>query len=145
MKIKGKEMDTKMYEGGCLCGKVRFEITTEIKNIIYCHCSKCRKVQGSAFATNGNVDVSGFKFTSGEKELTGYKSSPGHTKYFCQHCGSPIISKNEAHPERVRIRLGTIETDIAERPTAHIFVSSKANWEDIKGDLPQYDSNVPGR
>ncbi len=72
-----------MYNGNCLCGKVRFEITSEIQNIIYCHCSRCRKAQGSAFATNWNVDAEGFKFISGENKLTGYELSPGQTKYFC--------------------------------------------------------------
>ena len=88
-----------MYSGGCLCGKIRFEITSEIQNIIYCHCSQCRKAQGSAFATNGNVNTDGFKIVSGENELTGYESSPGQTKYFCKHCGSPIMSKNESNPK----------------------------------------------
>lgn len=133
------------YKGGCLCGKVRFEITGEISDIIYCHCSKCRKAQGSAFATNGNVLASEFHFVSGEQELKGYEAAPGHTKYFCNHCGSPIISTNRAAPDAVRVRLGTIETDIVERPSAHTFVTSKANWEDIEGGLPQYEQYPPGR
>jgi hypothetical protein len=45
----------------------------------------------------------------------------------------------------VRVRIGTIDSDIEERPQAHIFVSSKANWEEICGDLPQFDSYEPGR
>jgi len=134
-----------MYTGSCLCGKVRFEISSEIQRIIYCHCSQCRKAQGSAFATNGNVDMQGFKFISGESELTGYESSPGQTKYFCKHCGSPIISTSTSNPNKVRVRLGVIESDITERPTAHIFVTSKANWEDIEGDLPKYETYEPGR
>ncbi|MEN8167336.1 MAG: GFA family protein [Pseudomonadota bacterium] len=138
-------MNRKTYKGGCLCGKVRFEITGAIENIIYCHCSQCRKAQGSAFATNGNVDLDKFKFTSGEDELTGYAATPGQTKYFCKHCGSPIISRNESSPTRVRVRLGTIESAITERPMAHIFVTSKANWEEIADDLPQYASYEPNR
>jgi len=134
-----------MYKGRCLCGKVNFEISSEIQNIIYCHCSQCRKAQGSAFATNGNVDVKGFKFISGESELTGYESPPGQIKYFCKTCGSPIISKNNSIPNRVRVRLGVIESDITERPTAHIFATSKANWEEIEGDLPQYETYEPSR
>lgn len=134
-----------MYNGSCLCSKVRFEITSEIQSIIYCHCSQCRKAQGSAFATNGNVDAENFKFISGENELTGYESSPGQIKYFCKNCGSPIISKNSSNPGKVRVRLGVIETDIVERPIAHIFVTSKANWEDIEGDLPQYETYEPHR
>lgn len=133
------------YKGGCLCGKVRFEITGEIQQIVYCHCSLCRKAQGSTFATNGNVDSEKFVFISGEAEMTGYESTPGQTKYFCQHCGSPIISKKESAPGMVRVRLGVIESDISERPKAHIFASSKAGWDEICDNLPQYESCEPSR
>ncbi len=129
-----------MYKGSCLCGKVRFEITSEIKDIVFCHCSNCRKAQGSAFATNANVSKDGFRFVSGEDDLTSYQSSPQRVKYFCKHCGSPIISKNSSQPDIVRIRLGSIEGDIKEKPKAHIFVGSKANWEEINDNLPKYDT-----
>jgi len=134
-----------MYKGGCLCGAVRFEITGAIRNIVYCHCSQCRKAQGSAFATNGIVGADAFKFVSGETELTGFESSPGQVKHFCRRCGSPILSKSTARPDEVRVRLGSIESDIDERPCAHIFATSKANWEDICGELPQYTAYEPGR
>ena len=134
-----------MYKGGCLCGAVRFTISGGIRNIVYCHCSLCRKAQGSAFATNGIVELEHFRFETGEAALTGYESSPGQTRYFCKHCGSPIISKNSSVPDHVRVRVGTIESDIVERPMAHIFVSSKACWEDICGDLAQYEEYEPGR
>lgn len=134
-----------MYKGGCLCGKVKFEIHGPIRNVIYCHCSQCRKAQGSAFATNGIVVSDEFKIVRGEENLTGYESTPGQTKYFCSTCGSPIISKTVSRPDQVRVRLGTIESNISERPQAHIFVTSKANWEDICGDIPQYEEYEPGR
>ena len=134
-----------MYAGGCLCGAVRFEIGGPIRNIVYCHCSRCRKAQGSAFAANGIVRAEEFRFLSGADALTAYESSPGQKKYFCKACGSPIMSKNERRPGQVRVRLGAIESDIAERPMTHIFATSKANWEDICGELPQYESYEPGR
>ncbi|MFK5986749.1 MAG: GFA family protein [Pseudomonadota bacterium] len=134
-----------MYQGSCLCGKVQFNIDGQINNIIYCHCSLCRKAQGSAFATNGIVKTENFNFISGEENLSAYESTAGQNKYFCKTCGSPIISRTKAKPEEVRIRLGTLSSDIIERPMAHIFASSKANWEDICGDLPQYNEYDPGR
>lgn len=134
-----------MYEGGCLCGAVRFRISGTIRNIVYCHCSQCRKAQGSAFATNGIVSKEDFELLSGEGSLTGYESTPGQVKYFCRVCGSPIMSKNDTRTDELRIRLGTIESDIAERPMAHIFATSRANWEDICGDLPQYEAYEPDR
>lgn len=134
-----------MYKGGCLCGAIRFEITGPIHDIVYCHCSLCRKAQGSAFAANANVSVNDFRFTSGKENLTGYESTPGQTKYFCRTCGSPIVSKKISCPDEIRIRLGVIESAISERPQAHIFASSKANWEQICGDLPRFDAYEPGR
>jgi hypothetical protein len=134
-----------MYKGGCLCGAVQFEITGPIRNIVHCHCSRCRKAQGSAFATNGIVKAGDFKIISGADALTGYESSPGQIKYFCNICGSPIMSKTESKPEQVRVRIGAIDSDIEERPMAHIFATSKANWEEISGDLPQYEAYEPGR
>jgi len=134
-----------MYTGGCLCGAVRFEIRGPIRNIVYCHCSQCRKAQGSAFATNGIVESTHFHLISGQDMLTAYESTPGQFKYFCKVCGSPILSKRPAVPEQVRIRLGSIESNIRERPQAHIFTTSKADWETICGDLPQYEEYEPGR
>ena len=133
-----------MYKGGCLCGKVRFEITGSIQDIVCCHCSECRKVQGSAFATNGNLAKEDFKLVAGQGDLTGYESTPGQIKTFCKYCGSPIFSQSESRPDTIRVRLGTIDSDITERPAAHIFVASKANWEEISGNLPQFDANKPG-
>lgn len=128
-----------MYHGSCLCGAVKFRIENKIKDIIYCHCSRCRKAQGSAFATNANVATTDFKFITGENNLSHYQSSTVQTKSFCKTCGSPIMSRNSSIPENIRIRLGTIESDISELPEAHVFVASKANWEEISGTLPQYD------
>lgn len=134
-----------MYLGGCLCGAVRFEISGPIRDIVCCHCSQCRKAQGSAFATNGNVRSEEFRLLTGEESLTGFAATPGQTKYFCKRCGSPIMSRSVSSPGHVRVRLGTIETPIRERPSAHIFVGSKADWEDIGAPLPQYDEYEPGR
>lgn len=134
-----------MYKGSCLCGSVRFEIKGEIRNIVFCHCSQCRRVQGSAFATNGIVMAEDFVFLSGEEVLTTYEDPPGHKKLFCSQCGSPIMSKRDSAPDQVRVRLGTIVSDIKERPGAHIFATSKANWDEITDDLPQYDGYEPDR
>jgi hypothetical protein len=66
-----------MYKGGCLCGAVSYEISGSIRNIVYCHCSRCQKAQGSAFATNGIVRATDFNIVSGDSELTGYEATLG--------------------------------------------------------------------
>lgn len=134
-----------MYKGGCYCGAVQFEISSAISNIIHCHCSECRKLQGSSFATNGVVDAETFNLIHGKDDLTAHKLTDTQTRFFCKHCGSPIKSENTKVPGKVRVRLGTIDTDIEEKPQAHIFVSSKANWDIICDNIPQYESYEPNR
>jgi hypothetical protein len=40
-----------MFHGSCLCGGVRFEIERFVGPFELCHCTRCRKVSGSAYLT----------------------------------------------------------------------------------------------
>lgn len=134
-----------MYLGSCLCGKVNVKITGNITSIIHCHCSLCRKNSGTAFATNGFVNADEFLITQGQDSLSGYAFKPGGTRYFCACCGSPIYSENTSDKSRFRIRLGLLDSDIAEKPISHNFVTSKANWEQLETSLPCHEKHEPGR
>ena len=134
-----------MYLGSCLCGKVNVKITGNITSIIHCHCSLCRKNSGTAFATNGFVNADEFLITQGQDSLSEYAFKPGRTRYFCACCGSPIYSENTSDKSRFRIRLGLLDSDIAEKPISHNFVTSKANWEQLETSLPCHEKHEPGR
>jgi NTP pyrophosphatase (non-canonical NTP hydrolase) len=105
----------------------------------------CRKSTGTAYATNGFVDTTDFVITKGKDNLSSFAFKPGRERHFCKSCGSPVYSSNADDPSRVRIRAGLIESDITERPVAHIFASSSANWDEISGSRPAYDEHEPGR
>ncbi|WP_197490133.1 GFA family protein [Rheinheimera sp. SA_1] len=134
-----------MYFGSCLCGGIRLEITGPITSIIHCHCSKCRKSSGTAYATNGFVAVNDLNITAGDQLLASFESAPGKHRHFCKICACPVFSTNAAVPEQVRLRLGILDSPINERPMSHNFVSSKANWDDLDAQLPRSDSYEPGR
>jgi hypothetical protein len=134
-----------MYFGSCLCGAIRLEISGPITSIIHCHCSKCRKSSGTAYATNGFVAVNDLSITAGDQLLANFESAPGKHRHFCKICASPVFSTNAAVPEQVRLRLGILDSPISERPISHNFVSSKANWDDLDAQLPRSDSYEPGR
>lgn len=131
--------------GSCYCGEVKIEITGEIKSIIHCHCSKCRKSSGTAYATNGAVKVDEFKITAGAENIGKFGKIEGKYRHFCKLCASPIFSSNTDDPEHIRIRLGVLDGKITERPMAHTFVTSKASWEDLEANLPHYERYEPDR
>ena len=133
------------YSGGCLCGTIRYEIRGELGPIVLCHCAQCRKAQGSAFASNAAVKAADFAIVAGGEALAAYESSPGKKRHFCRQCGSPIISTRDAIPGVVRVRIGTVDSRIDATPSAHIYVKSKAAWEEIGDGLPQYAALEPSR
>ncbi|WP_462159732.1 GFA family protein [Pseudoalteromonas sp. GB56] len=134
-----------MYKGSCLCGSITYTFVGDVSDIIHCHCSLCRKATGSAYATNGFIDASALTINDKDNTLTFYESSQGKKKYFCRCCGAPIYSANDNAPSRYRLRLGSLDSDIEQRPISHNFVTSKANWEDLDAKLPRYEGHEPGR
>jgi hypothetical protein len=126
-----------MIKGSCLCQAVKYTITEEIGMITHCHCQECRKAHAAAFATVTRVNVNAFELISGENQLTAYESSPGKKRYFCSKCGAQIYSHKDGQDFHV-VRLGTLDSDIGEKPARHIFVGDKASWYNIETPLPQF-------
>jgi len=58
-------MQNKVTSGSCLCGKVSYEFSGNLGIFQYCHCSRCRKFTGSAFASNILVALDDFKWITG--------------------------------------------------------------------------------
>lgn len=130
--------EQKRYAGSCLCGGLRYEIQGEIGDIIQCHCQRCRKANGTAFAANAPIQKADFNIVQGEHLLKKFQSTETTTRCFCADCGSPIISIKAEAPDLYRLRIGTLDTPLQQKPTQHIFVASKAEWDSICDDLVQY-------
>ena len=130
-----------MHQGSCLCGTVKYEIRGEFGTAVYCHCSRCRKANGTAFATNAPVAEKDFAVVAGDGALKEFfNAATGTHRMFCGNCGSPIVSRRDELPGVVRVRLGTLDTPLpqAHWPQMHIYAASKAEWDDIQDDLPQH-------
>ena len=78
-----------MVRGSCLCGDVHFE-ADEVPLITSCHCSACRKAQGSAFGTFASVPREQLRLQDPRGLVRDYESSPGNRRPFCTACGSRV-------------------------------------------------------
>ncbi|WP_220347807.1 GFA family protein [Alkalilimnicola ehrlichii] len=63
-----------MYQGGCLCGKVRYEYEGAFDELSMCHCSQCRKAQGSAFVAVAPIRSAQFRLVTGQEYLKEYRA-----------------------------------------------------------------------
>ena len=130
--------------GSCFCKKVSYEITGNMGVFQYCHCSRCQKVTGSAYASNVFVAPDDFKWLSGEDSVGRY--DPPETKYFatsfCKKCGSslPWLSKSG---QVVIVPAGSLDDDPGIRPSKNIYCGSRSAWYIPASSLPEYDEGLP--
>ena len=105
-----------MLLGSCLCGGVQYEYDGDLGPIAMCHCSQCRRAQGSAYATNSPVQAAQFRFVTGQELIKEFESRPGKKRAFCRECGSPLYSRLDSKPDLLRLRIGTLKTAINAKP-----------------------------
>lgn len=105
-----------MLRGSCLCQGVALQIDGTVIDLLYCHCSMCRKAHGSAFRTRGKVRTSDFRWMRGEELVCYFESSPGQHRSFCSVCGSNLITKFDAKPRVLGLALGVLDDDPGKSP-----------------------------
>jgi len=85
-----------------------------------------------------------FKLVRGADLIRTYRPEPSaSSKVFCSVCGSSLFGGSWPDGPEVSIRLGVIDGDPGIRPQFHTFVDSRAPWDVIHDDLPQYPGPVP--
>lgn len=123
--------------GKCLCGKVEYAVTDEFSYALNCHCSNCRRATGAAFKPFAGIEHHKLSVTRGADSLLIFGEKLAHDVR-CRDCGSLLYSvvRDGAF---AHVTLGTLVDSPNIRPSAHIFVGSKAPWFTITDNLPQHE------
>lgn len=125
-----------MIRGSCLCRAVQFSIEGKTTEIGMCHCSKCRKVSGVASNASLMTGRENLKWLSGEDRITKFALPDGWGAWRCAVCGSPVPMLHPAG-RAYWVPVGLLDSDPGVRIAGHIFVGSKAPWDEIAGGAPQ--------
>ena len=130
-----------LITGSCLCGGVRFEIARAVGPFELCHCGRCRKASGSAFAAMITVRTDDFRLLEGQHLLARYdapilEGPPAYRRSFCCRCGSPVPAP-DAGVDSIEIPAGLFDYDPQIRPDKHIYVELEPPWFSIADDIPR--------
>jgi hypothetical protein len=130
-------MTAKELQGACYCRAVQYAVEDSFEYAMNCHCSDCRRTTGAAFKPFAGIARAKLRLTAGAEALLIYGEETGNNT-LCKACGSLLYSVVR-EGQYVHVAMGTLIDAPSIRPTAHIFVGSKAPWYTITDDLPQHD------
>ncbi|MCG8505732.1 MAG: GFA family protein [Sphingomonadales bacterium] len=133
-----------MVTGQCNCGAVAFEVRAELSDVFICHCSICRRYTGSSGIAVVIADNQQFRWLRGEDQIAIWeKPDADWQAHFCRLCGSALPGPNDE--ARMFIPAGLI-SDGGEnlRVAHHIWVGSKAVWDEIGDSGKQHDEAFEG-
>ena len=121
----------KTRSGGCLCGKVRYDVAWPPAALVVCHCNDCQKQAGTAFSVVGVSARDGIS-VMGELETFSHPGSSGQTvnRRFCGTCGSPVLTDTEAARKDgiIFFKAGTLDETADLAPTVHYWTRSAQTW-----------------
>ena len=134
------------FTGGCLCEAIRYEVD-RVFDVIYCHCSRCRRSSGAPVLLTAAVAGDAMRLTRGTPTV--YPTSGSGGSHLCGTCGSGLYGeyRDPNHPlarngKYYSIRVGTFDEPERLRPLIHQFVENKLSWFDTTDDLPRVVGNT---
>jgi hypothetical protein len=124
------------YEGGCLCGAVRYRVSGAARDLCYCHCRSCRLSTGTHCVAWATFERDRFELLRGV--LASRRSSPPVVRSFCAACGAAITYAHDATPRELDVTLASLDDARGLAPACHIWVSHKLPWVALGDGLPQF-------
>ena len=121
-------------EGGCTCGKVRYQAEAEPVFQGVCHCKSCQRGSGSAFNAVVAIPTATLKITGDLKQYDSKGDSGQGTHHqFCPNCGSPITGTADVMQGVTMITVGTLDDPSWFKPAMQIYCDSELPWAHLSG------------
>lgn len=133
-----------MYEGGCLCGKVRFRIEGEPVMSGRCCCQACQKLSGAGNTENIAFPEAAFAIEGAVADYVWTADSGGVvTSSFCANCGSPLFGKSTTMPGMKMVRAGALDDPALYTPQMMVYAKRRHAWVQHDDQIPAFDMMPP--
>ncbi len=134
-------MTEQIYDGGCLCGAVRYRAEGAPLLVEYCHCSMCRRAAGAPVVAWADFPRERFRILQGAPAR--YASSQGVWRSFCGACGSQLTFQRGESPPKITLTVASLDEPQALAPRHHIFAADALPWLELADALPRHPQQLP--
>jgi hypothetical protein len=116
------------FEGGCLCGFIRFRASGEPELPHTCSCEMCRRHSGALTVAWVEFPATAVDWTGkGGKPVT-WRSSEASSRAYCPQCGSTLGAIDDAPVIALTVGAFDDAGQAALKPTDHSFVDKRPDW-----------------
>jgi hypothetical protein len=127
-----------MHQGSCLCESIQYEIDSDLKAVVNCHCRFCSKAHGAPFTTLLFMPFAGLRLVAGAELIARHPSEKMPAdRCFCAKCGTRLYN-HAPQAGMISLVVATLKEGVALKPVAHINTESKCSWFQITDALPQF-------
>ncbi len=112
--------------GACTCGQIHFTIEGPAGLAVNCHCSDCRKRNGSAFSSYLVVDEDKLQL-HGEQAPARFEIARQGSRSFCADCGTPLFNRNHKYPGKLMVFLGILDGSVPS-PRFNLYTDEALDW-----------------
>jgi len=127
--------------GRCECGGVRYRVTGELREVVHCHCTPCRRITGHHMAAAAahrddlHLDV--------ESNLAWYHRTNEVRYGFCNRCGSTLFWMATDKTATVAIAAGTLDQPTSLRSVLAIYTGEASDFHVLDDAIDSYQGDVP--
>lgn len=108
-------------EGGCACGRIRFEAKVDSDDAYLCHCRMCQRASGNVSLAMIGVEQAAVRWSP---EPDWYRSSPIAERPFCATCGTSLGFRYLDGTSKLDLTIASFDDPSRFRPTSHFGVES---------------------
>ncbi len=127
---------TTRRSGRCLCGAVRYDVEGPLRDVVNCHCVRCRRHTGHFMAATA-ADVA--DLTLAGDELRWYDATEDVQYGFCGMCGSTLFWRSADRPDTLYVAAGTLDPPTGLTTTTALFTADAGDYHRLDDTLVQFD------
>jgi hypothetical protein len=132
---------TEGRRGGCQCEAIRYTLTGALPPAYACHCGDCKKQSASAFSMSVVVEFSRFTVVGDPVSFdTAALSGAVKSCFFCPTCGTRLWHRSSSRPDRVTLKVGSLDDSAGIAPRGHLWVSRLQAGISLDPSVPAFDT-----
>ena len=137
---------TKTYTGGCACGAIRYETSSDPIFENHCQCRDCQKRSGTGHGSYLTFPQRADVTITGEANTWRVAGDSGNEKVhaFCPTCGTPVYLTFVATPEMIAVHAASLDEPARFDPKVVTYGVRALAWDTIDPALTTFEKMPSG-